>query len=116
MKQITLVLTLLLFSYCTPKQEGPCDYYEYKFKAKVIDIVPYEKNGKQLYDVQMQFDNSSLSKEIQSLQKLKDVEIDSTYIMNNKIIKGFYYRGIVSEIKEGNCTPIFVTFKHNLNR
>mgnify|MGYP003340238990 FL=1 len=91
---------------------GPCDYYQYEALAKVVSIEAYNKDSKKLYHVGLKFNNSSLKQEIQYLDEIKEIEIDDAFLNRNKIQKGFSYQALVSEIKEGDCTPLFISFNH----
>jgi hypothetical protein len=109
-----LLLISIVFFSCKEEASGPCDYHNYEGLAKVKSIDPYNKDGKQLFHIALKFNTSSLAKETQYLGKLKDIDIDSTFLAKNRIKVGFNYQVLVSEIKdEGNCTPMFVSFDHN---
>ena len=111
----TLVLLLIstLYLACNQESNGPCDYHQYEALAKVTNIEPFTSGDKQLFHVSLKFNSSNLKNETQYLEKLKNIEIDSTFIALNKVTIGNSYQTTVSEIKEGNCTPLYVSFNHN---
>lgn len=119
MKQLffTSALLCLIIVSCKNqnKNVGPCDYYYNDFKAQIKGIEPFMENGKELFHVKMEFDNSILYKEIQLLEELKNIEIDSAFIKRNNLKVGNIYTGTVSEIKEGDCQPLFVSFNHDFS-
>ena len=104
-------ISFLLLS-CGSEQVGPCDYAEYKFRAKITDISPYQQDGKELYHVKLKFDVSSLAGEPQYLEKLKNIEIDSAFVARNHLKKGNIYLGTVNEITSGNCEEMYLSFDH----
>lgn len=114
MKKIfSLLVISIIYSSCSNKNNGPCDYYNYEGLAKVISIESYSENNKKLYHVGLQFNTSNLKNDVQYLEAIKGIEIDSAFIEFNKIRKGNNYIVNVSEIKEGKCTPLFVSFDFN---
>ena len=89
---------------------GDCFYTYIDTHAEVIEMKP-GKDGDIL--VILDFDASKLALENQELGDLKDITIDHDYLVRNNIEIGNKYSVTVSEITEGNCTPVFVSFNHS---
>ena len=70
MKYLLLLILYIGSQACTFNQ-GPCNYEEIRFKASVAAISPYKKGDKQLYEVVLRFNNSSLYGAKQTLNDLK---------------------------------------------
>ncbi len=102
--------TFFILMVCSCKSDGPCDYTITFAKADVINIIPFEKNGKKLYHIELKFDASSLYDGTHFLDDLKNIEIDSAFIARNKIKKGITYTTYVSDLENGNCEKRIVSF------
>jgi hypothetical protein len=103
--------TLLLFS-CN-MQNTPCEYNIVPFHAKIVDMAKAndDGSGETLYTIYLEFDDSKLSKEKQTLNALTGHRINDAYFDRNKLQLGNIYRGVVSERISGNgCEERFVTF------
>ena len=109
-----VVLIFLLFS--CQQNNGPCEYDIAEFEAKVVSLEPYQsETGKQLFHIVLKFNSNELSKQNQFLEdwlpRIKG-KTDSTFIQRNQIKPGHVYSGMVSELKSGNCEPVYVSFNH----
>ena len=108
------IVFFLGLSSCRNNNTEPCDYYEYQFKAKVIALQAYIENGDTLFHIITQFNNSSLSDELQYLEILRKVKPTAAFIRNNRIEIGTTYSGIVNELKSGNCKGLYISFDQKL--
>lgn len=106
----TLILTALA---CTQKS-SPCAYDEIIFKAEVTEITSYQEDGQTLHHVKLDFNKSSLYGTDQYLEKIKEVKIDSAFLKRNNLKIGNIYSGTVSEILEGNCQSLYISFNQKL--
>ncbi len=92
-----------------------CYYETYNVMVRVKNFKPHP-DGDGKISVILDFDGSSLAFEDQELSTFKpDVRIDHDFIERNRMEIGNKYEATVSEISEGNCTPLFVSFHHDLN-
>ncbi len=109
------IIFLFLFFSCR-NENGPCEYDITEIEAKVVSLEPYQSGeGKQLFHIVMKFNESFLAKQNQFLDDLVPRikgKTDSTFIHRNQIKTGHVYSGTVSEIKSGNCEPMYVSFNH----
>jgi hypothetical protein len=105
-----LVLVSLYSCQSSSTSGGDCFYNYIDTHAKVIEMKP-GKEGSIL--VVLDFDASKLALENQELGELKNITIDHNYLVRNNIEIGNKYSVTVSEITEGTCTPVFVSFNHS---
>lgn len=89
---------------------GDCFYNYIDTYAEVTDMKP-GKDGSIL--VILDFDASKLALENQELGDLRDIKIDHDYLVRNNIEIGNKYSVTVSEITEGSCIPLIVSFNHS---
>lgn len=115
---MALIIGAIFISACGNEKNSSneeCYYEIYDVLATVKNLKPNpEKDGEIL--IVLDFDGSSLAFEDQTMNKWKpDVKIDHDFLVRNSIEIGNRYEATVSEISKGNCTPIFVSFHHQLN-
>lgn len=102
------------FSACNSSSKTPCDYNIIEVKAKIVDMAKAEdpKTGEMVYTIFMDFDESSLSGEIQNLNELMGYYINDDFFDRNNLKLGNIYKGIVSEKVSGsNCPELYVSFE-----
>lgn len=109
------VLILILVAACR-ESSGPCEYVISEVQAEVHSIEPYSgKDSTQLYHIILRFNGSGLSKQMQLLEdwlpRVKG-KTDAGFIERNQIKKGEIITATVSEIKSGNCQPVYVSFNY----
>lgn len=109
-------LALTIVAGCR-QSSGPCQYDIITVQAKVISVEPYkeENDTTQLYHIVLRFNESNLAKKDQLLEewvpRIKgNTNID--FLTRNNIHKGNIYPGTVSELKNGNCQPVYVSFDY----
>lgn len=106
----SLVIISLFSCKSSSTSGGDCFYSYIDTHAEVTEMKP-GKDGAIL--VILDFDASKLALEDQELGDLKKITIDHDYLVRNNIEIGNKYSVTVSEITEGNCTPVFVSFNHS---
>lgn len=108
MKKILLaaLASLSLVSSCT-NSEGPCDYDIVRADAEVIEIV-VKQDG--TFSVVLSFNNSPLAAEEVTLEDLRQIKIDTTFLFKNHIEIGNRYKTTVSTRTSGNCSKQIVSF------
>lgn len=93
-------------SACT-SGEGPCDYDIVRAEAEVKEIVVKQDGS---FSVVLSFNNSPLAFEDVTLEDLRQIKIDTTFLFKNHIEIGNRYKTTVSTRVSGNCTKQIVSF------
>jgi len=106
-------LAILSIQACSFKK-GPCNYEEVKFKAEITAINPYKKENKELYEIVLEFNNSSLYGSKQTLNEIKNIEIDKAFVERNQLRLQKTYTGVVNETEDKHCTKRYVSFNQKL--
>lgn len=109
---LPIITSLCLISACSAGKTGECYYETVETHAEVIEI---ERKADGNLSVILDFKASKLALEDQRLEDLKELQIDSAYILRNRIAVGNKYEVVVSQITSGNCIPQFVSFNHDLD-
>ncbi len=108
-----LVLGLVFgLTMASCQDSGPCEWYTSRFHAGVSSVEFKEINaeGDSTYRVLLQFDQGTLSRELQDLGELRQVEITREDLVQNSIRPGNSYTGSISDVKSGNCKSPIVAF------
>lgn len=106
----------VIFLGCRQSSE-PCEYEIYPVEARIISIEPYKEvnDTTQLYHIILRFNQSNLAIQNQWLEDwLPGVKgkTNAEFLNRNKIKEGNIYPGTVSELKTGNCQPLYVSFDY----
>ncbi len=99
-----LALILLVLSACS-SQKGPCDWDYIRVEIEVLDLVPFEveDGDEKLYHILVSFNGSLYAAEDQNLDELLGLKVTKEDIEKSRIRIGTRYKGLVSEVKTGNC-------------
>lgn len=111
----SLTLASLIVWSCA--DNGPCEWEEeasFEAEIKSIGFSSVGSDGDSLYDVLLAFNTGSLSKENQSLNELKKIEIDKDFLNRNKLQEGLFLTGKITDLKRGKCESPIVSFDQKL--
>lgn len=103
---IFCLIAFLSFSACN-STDGPCDYDIVRAEAEVKEIV-VKQDG--TFSVVLSFNDSPLAFEEVTLEDLRQIKIDTTFLFKNHIEIGNRYKTTVSTRVSGNCTKQIVSF------
>gem|GEM_PF-388763 len=115
-KSLSLVamLSLVLVGCKQEPKNTDCTYDTITTMAEIKEIKPHA-DGQGRIAVVLDFKASKLALEDQELGDLKEISIDHDFLVRNNLSLGNKYEVVVSEIVSGDCTPLFVSFNHDLN-
>ena len=115
-KYFAAALAVIALCSCDSNSDGPCEWYESPFYAKVekIEFLELNDQGDSLFTIWVDFSAGTLSDELQDLGKLKGIDFTREKIVQNKAQVGLSYTGTINDIKSGSCESPMVSFDQKI--